>query len=90
MFIVGDRRGNQNPQITSLHILMLRHHNNIASALKEVNPHWNDGKLFHESRRILIAEYQYITFYEFLPILLGIIFYMVPILNSRAAIKIYL
>ncbi|XKL59210.1 hypothetical protein PGB90_000226 [Kerria lacca] len=67
----GDRRGNQNPQITSLHILMLRHHNNIASALKEVNPHWNDGKLFHESRRILIAEYQYITFYEFLPILLG-------------------
>lgn len=67
----GDVRGNQNPQLTVLQIVMLREHNRIASTLAHLNPHWDDETLYQESRRILIAEYQHINYYEWLPIFLG-------------------
>lgn len=67
----GDRRANQNPQLTVLQILLLREHNRIATILSHVNPHWDDETLFQEARRILIAEYQHINYYEYLPIILG-------------------
>lgn len=68
---LGDRRGNQNPQLTVLQIILLREHNRIATVLSHINPHWDDETLFQEARRILIAEYQHINYYEYLPIILG-------------------
>jgi len=72
-FIVvsGDRRANQNPQLTVLQILFLREHNRIATVLSHINPHWDDETLYQESRRILIAEFQHINYHEWLPIILG-------------------
>ncbi|XP_046682531.1 peroxidase-like [Homalodisca vitripennis] len=67
----GDVRGNQNPQLTVLQIVMLREHNRIATTLSHINPHWDDETLYQEARRILIAEYQHINYYEWLPIFLG-------------------
>lgn len=62
---------NQNLQLSLLHVILLREHNRIAGVLKQLNPRWNDETLFQEARRILIACAQKITYYEYLPEILG-------------------
>lgn len=69
--IVGDARANENLHLTSMHLIWARNHNLIARKLSSVNPNWNDEMLFQESRKILSAQMQHITYNEFLPILLG-------------------
>ncbi|XP_013174136.1 PREDICTED: peroxidase-like isoform X2 [Papilio xuthus] len=70
-YLLGDTRGNQSPQLTALHIILVNEHNRIADALSTLNPHWDDEKIYQEARRIAIAETQHINYYEYLIILLG-------------------
>ncbi|KAK9890312.1 hypothetical protein WA026_010414 [Henosepilachna vigintioctopunctata] len=70
-FEAGDSRSNENLHLTSMHTIWARHHNNIANNLSRINPHWNDEQIFQETRKIIGAQMQHITYKEFLPILLG-------------------
>ncbi|XP_049797648.1 peroxidase-like [Schistocerca nitens] len=70
-YAAGDQRVNQNTQLTVLQVILLREHNRIASTLAHLNPHWDDEKIYQEARRILIAEHQHISYWEWLPIFLG-------------------
>lgn len=70
-YAAGDRRVNQNTQLTVLQIVLLREHNRVADFLAKLNPHWNDETIYQETRRILIAEHQHISYYEWLPLFLG-------------------
>ncbi|KOX71477.1 Peroxidasin [Melipona quadrifasciata] len=70
-FRAGDGRLGEQPALTSLHVAFLRLHNRIATKLAALNAHWSDEKLFQESRRIVAAIVQHITYREFLPIVLG-------------------
>ncbi|KAL4707257.1 hypothetical protein ACJJTC_019795 [Scirpophaga incertulas] len=70
-YLTGDIRVNQNPQLTVLQIILMREHNRIADTLTNLNPHWDDETIFQEARRIHIAEFQHINYYEYLPIFLG-------------------
>lgn len=54
-----------------MHILWIREHNRIAEKLLELNPTWNDEMLYQEARRIVVAEWQHITYSEWLPMLFG-------------------
>lgn len=70
-FESGDTRANENLHLTSMHLIWARHHNYIANSLKEINPHWDDERLFQESRKILSAQLQHITYNELIPVVLG-------------------
>lgn len=70
-FQSGDTRANENLHLTSMHLLWARQHNYLASTLQSLNPEWDNEILFQESRRILGAQLQHITYNEFLPMLLG-------------------
>ncbi|XP_052739868.1 peroxidase-like [Bicyclus anynana] len=70
-YLAGDNRINQTPTLAALHTLLLREHNRVADILSDLNPLWNDEKLFQEARRIVVAEIQHITYQEWLPLNFG-------------------
>jgi peroxidase len=72
LFLLGDVRGNENPGLTSLHILFLREHNLRARTLKLLNPTWTDEMLYQEARKLVIAIMHHITEEEYLPVTLGL------------------
>ncbi|VVC24327.1 Haem peroxidase,Haem peroxidase, animal type [Cinara cedri] len=67
----GDVRVNQNLGIALLQTLFLRFHNHIASKLFYINQFWTDEMLYQETRRIIGAVIQHITYTHYLPIILG-------------------
>lgn len=71
LYLAGDVRANENPELVSLHVLFVREHNRIASEAAQQHPNWTDEELYQYARRIVIAELQHITYAEFLPALLG-------------------
>ncbi|XP_065303828.1 salivary peroxidase/catechol oxidase-like [Dermacentor albipictus] len=67
----GDTRVNEQVGLTAMHTLWMREHNRVAAELKRLNPGWKDEILYQEARRIIAAEFQHITYNEYLPLLLG-------------------
>ncbi|KAG8182839.1 hypothetical protein JTE90_000445 [Oedothorax gibbosus] len=67
----GDQRANQNPFLLTVQTYLLRHHNFLCQELSEINPHWDDERVYQEARRINIAIAQYITYGHYLPNVLG-------------------
>ncbi|XP_078665668.1 myeloperoxidase-like [Branchiostoma floridae x Branchiostoma belcheri] len=67
----GDIRVNEQPGLTSMHTVFLREHNRIARRLSRLNPHWDDDRVFFETRKIVGALMQKITYGEDLPHVLG-------------------
>ena len=47
---LGDKRANQHPALTALHVLWLRQHNRIVNELKRINQHWNGDLLYEEAK----------------------------------------
>ncbi|CAH1645754.1 unnamed protein product [Spodoptera littoralis] len=69
-FKSGDARVNEHPGLVAAHIVWLRQHNRMAQELTHLNPHWSDEKIYQETRKIVGAMIQHITYREFLPIVL--------------------
>ncbi|XP_047025775.1 peroxidase-like isoform X1 [Helicoverpa zea] len=70
-FNAGDARANTHPWLASMYSIWVREHNRIARGLATLNPGWNSDRLYHEARRIVIAELQHITYKSWLPALTG-------------------
>lgn len=71
LFLAGDVRANENPELASLQTLFVREHNRLASSIQAGNPRLSDERVYQRARRMVIAELQAITWNEFLPALLG-------------------
>ena len=71
LFVAGDVRANEHVALTIMHTIWLREHNRIVRELAEINPCWDDERLYQEGRKIVGAIMQVITYKEFLPLLLG-------------------
>lgn len=70
-FLAGDDRVNEQPTLTVIHTLYQRDHNRLAKQLARINSHWDDDRLYHETRHIEAAIVQNILVSEYLPLLLG-------------------
>lgn len=70
-FMAGDARANEQIGLTTMHTIFLREHNRIAWRLHEINPHWSGEEKYLESRKIIGAIMQKVTYTEWLPKILG-------------------
>ncbi|KAH8306329.1 hypothetical protein KR018_007822 [Drosophila ironensis] len=68
---VPDKRNRLTPTIAVLQTLLVREHNRLAESLALLNSDHDDERIFQEARKINIAQYQKITYYDLLPLILG-------------------
>lgn len=71
VYLAGDVRANENPNLLSLQTMFVREHNLWAERLAEENPDWDDEQLYNAARSIVEYELQQITYNEWLPHLVG-------------------
>ncbi|VDI27331.1 Hypothetical predicted protein [Mytilus galloprovincialis] len=64
----GDKRNHESPNLGLNHLIFVREHNRLSTQLHELNPCWSNEKVFQETRRIIIAQVQHITYNHFLPL----------------------
>ncbi|NXO94061.1 DUOX2 oxidase, partial [Certhia brachydactyla] len=71
IYDLGSAWGNENPFLQAESIAWFRYHNHLATALAQKHPAWSDEDLFQHARKRVIATFQSIVLYEWLPTLLG-------------------
>jgi peroxidase len=71
MFMAGDVRAQENPDLTALQTLFVREHNYQVDQLHQEHPNWSGDQLYEMAKAITTAEMVNITYSEFLPHLLG-------------------
>ncbi|NXJ82003.1 DUOX2 oxidase, partial [Trogon melanurus] len=71
IYDLGSAWGNENPFVQAESIAWFRYHNHLAAALARAHPTWSDEDLFQHARKRVIATFQSIVLYEWLPTLLG-------------------
>ncbi|XP_054736235.1 peroxidasin [Anastrepha obliqua] len=70
-FVAGDIRVNEQIGLLAMHTVWMRAHNRIATKLRDINPHWDGDTIYQETRKIVGAQMQHITFKHWLPIIIG-------------------
>ncbi|XP_059802599.1 dual oxidase 1-like [Hypanus sabinus] len=67
----GNPRANESPFIMAEHMIWFWYHNHLASQFKAGHPTWSDEDIFQHTRKWVIATFQNIALYEWLPKHLG-------------------
>ncbi|ANB23978.1 hypothetical protein A6F57_01375 [Alteromonas stellipolaris] len=71
LFLGGDVRVNEQAILTAMHTVWVREHNRIAAILQAQQPQADVEDIYEQTRRLVIAKLQIITYDEYLPALLG-------------------
>ncbi|GCC37242.1 hypothetical protein chiPu_0015744 [Chiloscyllium punctatum] len=67
----GNAAANESPFIMAESIIWFRYHNYLASQFEAQNSSWSDEDIFQHARKWVIASFQNIVLYEWLPKYLG-------------------
>ncbi|KAG8505332.1 Dual oxidase 2, partial [Galemys pyrenaicus] len=67
LYAFGAERGNRDPFVQALGVVWFRYHNLWAQRLAGQHPGWGDEELFQHARKRVVATYQNIAMYEWLP-----------------------
>lgn len=70
-FVAGDVRVEENPDLVAITTLWVKNHNRIVGDLRAAHHDWTGDRLYGEARKLNIAEFQHVTYTEFLPALIG-------------------
>ncbi|NXN20660.1 DUOX2 oxidase, partial [Nycticryphes semicollaris] len=71
IYDLGNAWGNENRFLQAESVAWFRYHNHWATTLAQTHPTWSDEDLFQHARKRVIATFQSIVLYEWLPTLLG-------------------
>uniref|UniRef100_A0A8B9T2T4 NAD(P)H oxidase (H2O2-forming) n=1 Tax=Anas platyrhynchos TaxID=8839 RepID=A0A8B9T2T4_ANAPL len=71
IYDLGNAWGNENRFLQAESIAWFRYHNHLATELAQAQPSWSDEDIFQHTRKKVIATFQSIVLYEWLPALLG-------------------
>ncbi|KAJ8002561.1 hypothetical protein DPEC_G00160180 [Dallia pectoralis] len=71
LYELGNGWGNENVFTMAEGVVWFRYHNYIAANLRVKHQSWSDEDLFQNARKTVVATFQNIAFYEWLPGLLG-------------------
>ncbi|MED6282953.1 hypothetical protein CHARACLAT_003658 [Characodon lateralis] len=71
LYELGNAWANENLFTAAEGIIWFRYHNYIATKLHKEHPEWSDEKLFQNARKTVVATFQNIALYEWLPVFLG-------------------
>ena len=69
LFLAGDGRVENYVHQINMYVLWYRFHNYIVGELANLNPCWDDERLYQEGRKIVVAIWQVIIYKEYLPLL---------------------
>jgi hypothetical protein len=72
VFVAGDPRVMENPELTAVDVLFVREHNWWVATLSREHSDWSGQQLYDMAKAITTAEYQNIIYKEFLPVLMAI------------------
>ncbi|KAI8492520.1 cuticle development, partial [Branchiostoma belcheri] len=64
---LGNVRGNENPFLLAVSTAWNRWHNHWAHRIHTQHPDWTDDQVFQQAKRWVVATYQNIVLYEWLP-----------------------
>lgn len=67
LYELGNAWANENMFTAAEGIIWFRYHNYVASKLHEEHPDWSDETLFQNARKTVVATFQNIALYEWLP-----------------------
>ena len=70
-YMAGDYRANEQLALLGIHNLWVRQHNTLADKLILLNPKWSPEQVYQETRKIVGAQMQFITYEQWLPYILG-------------------
>lgn len=71
VFVSGDVRVMENPELTAITTMFMREHNYWVGVLKDQHPRWSGDQLYDMAKAITTAEYQNIIYSEYLPTMVG-------------------
>ncbi|XP_076465945.1 dual oxidase 1-like [Babylonia areolata] len=71
LFAIGNAKGHESPFLLALQVVWLRYHNLVAEDLKLGNSNLSDHQVFQAARKHVLAVFQNIAMYEWLPTFLG-------------------